>query len=37
MKESINEIERRRPVWQALSDLFLDTKLEDYNFRYKCS
>lgn len=28
------EIARRSPVWQALSDLFLDTELQPYNHRH---
>lgn len=24
----------RKPLWIALSDLFLDTELQEYNFRY---
>jgi hypothetical protein len=34
MTEPIKDIERRRPVWEALSDLFLDTELQDLHFRY---
>jgi hypothetical protein len=34
MSEPVKEIARRRPVWKALSDLFLDTELQDYTFRY---
>lgn len=28
------ELERRRPLWQALADLFLDIELQDYNYEY---
>lgn len=34
MKVPIQDLERRRPVWQALSDLFLDTELQDHDFQY---
>ncbi|MFT5836554.1 MAG: hypothetical protein ACI9ZV_000049 [Candidatus Azotimanducaceae bacterium] len=32
MKLSESQIERRRPVWTALSNLFLDTELQDNQF-----
>jgi hypothetical protein len=28
------EITRRAPVWEALAELFLDTELQDYHYRY---
>lgn len=28
------EIARRVPVWAALAELFLDTELQDYHYRY---
>ena len=31
---SPKQIEARLPVWRALSDLFLDTALQDYNYKY---
>lgn len=31
---SAAELERRRPVWNAASDLWLDTELEPYNHRF---
>jgi hypothetical protein len=34
MNEPSKEIDRRRPVWLALSDLFLDTELQDSNHQY---
>lgn len=32
MKLEIN-IEERQPIWIALSDLYVDTELQDYNFK----
>jgi hypothetical protein len=29
-----DDLERRLPVWHALSDLFLDTELQDEDYRY---
>jgi hypothetical protein len=34
MKLSEDEIKRRMPVWQALSDLWLDTELQDNDIEY---
>jgi hypothetical protein len=28
---SQEELERRKPLWLALSEMFLDTKLDDFN------
>ena len=28
------DLERRRPVWEALADLFLDTTLDDADRRF---
>jgi hypothetical protein len=28
------DLERRRPVWEALADLFLDTELDDRDYRH---
>ena len=28
------DIENRRPVWRALSDLFLDTELQEHDLSY---
>ena len=32
MIEPGEDIQRRRPVWEALSELFLDTELQEYDF-----
>lgn len=32
MKPASEDLENRRPVWQQLSDLFLDTELQQYHF-----
>src|SRR4051812_21049006 len=34
MLEPGEDLRRRRPVWEALSDLFLDTQLQEHDFRY---
>jgi hypothetical protein len=34
MKPLREDLERRRPVWEALSDLFLDNELQDYDHRH---
>lgn len=34
MKQASEDIEARRPVWWALSDLFLDTELDDFAYNY---
>ncbi|HWE96382.1 MAG TPA: hypothetical protein VG269_20635 [Tepidisphaeraceae bacterium] len=34
MMQPSKDIERRRPVWSALSDLFLDTELDESALRY---
>ena len=31
---SVAELERRMPVWEALSELFLGTELQDYTYRW---
>src|SRR5437870_3451900 len=28
------DLQHRRPVWEALSELFLDTELQDYDFGF---
>lgn len=33
-RKTITDIERRRPVWHALSDLFLDTELQEMDYLY---
>jgi hypothetical protein len=33
MKAAIEDIRDRRPVWDALSELFLDTELEPTDFQ----
>ncbi|MFS4493690.1 hypothetical protein [Maribacter sp. 2308TA10-17] len=33
VKTKIN-IEERRPIWIALSDLYIDNELQDYDFKY---
>jgi hypothetical protein len=33
MKPPAEDLERRRPVWGALSELFLDTKLDDVAYQ----
>src|SRR5437764_972755 len=32
MLPPVEDLERRRPVWERLSDLFLDTELQDYHY-----
>ena len=34
MSFDANTLTIRQPLWFALSDLFLDTELQDYNFTY---
>lgn len=34
MFEPHEELQRRRPVWEALSGLFLDSELQDYDFAF---
>jgi hypothetical protein len=34
MLPACNDLERRRPLWVALSDLFLDNQLEHNDYRY---
>jgi hypothetical protein len=34
MRPAAEDLERRRPVWEALSDLFLDTELHELHYRY---
>ncbi len=34
MKKASDDIEARRPVWWALSDLFLDTELDEATYNY---
>ncbi len=36
MKAQLN-IEERKPIWKALSDLYLDNELQDYDFRHMAS
>ena len=34
MNFDIETLNNRKPLWLALSDLFLDTELQDYNFEF---
>jgi hypothetical protein len=34
MKPAAEDVDRRRPVWEALSDLFLDTELNEGYYRH---
>jgi hypothetical protein len=34
MKQASEDLEARRPVWWALSDLFLDTELDELAYNY---
>jgi hypothetical protein len=34
MKQAPDDLEARRPVWWALSDLFLDTELDELAYNY---
>jgi hypothetical protein len=34
VREGAEELERREPVWVALSDLFLDAELQEHDFRH---
>ncbi len=31
---SVEEIEKRKPLWQAFSDFWLDNELQDFEFKY---
>jgi hypothetical protein len=34
MKPAAEDLERRRPIWEALSELFLDTELQERDYRW---
>lgn len=34
MRIAAEDLERRRPLWEALADLFLDTELQEYHYRF---